>query len=187
MTKDITIGWVLAESDWQTVAAIIVFTVISIIANWIKKRSDASTSKAGAEGDDEFEPVELFEEPKPLARPTPVARPKLPPKIMVSPRVAESRGKPRATREHSAEAQVRISSILGRSKVQTAHAPGTSANTTLLKQEESGATLQSHEVELPSGKRFGILDFHNPKSLREAVIASELLGPPIALRGESGL
>jgi hypothetical protein len=187
MMSDVAPGLFLAESDWQTVVAIVVFSLISIVANWVKKRSDAAGSKPRTSGDDEFEPVVLFEEPKPVSRPTPVARPTTPPIPVAKRGRSEPRGKSVKASEHTSEAQVRIASKLRTPTVPLTHAMQGSAKVSNLRQKKPSAPQQAAEVEDTLKKPLDISDFRNPRTLRQAVVAAELLRPPVALRNESDL
>lgn len=176
----------LAASDWQTIAAIIVFTLISVVANWVKKRGEANApQRPPHEADDEFEPVELFEEPRPTHRPTPVAQPTAIPIPKAVPRRAERLGKPVSAREHSTEAQVRISSILRTPKTPLVSSRGGKGPPS--QNRAQGAAPQRAEAELTAKKGGEIPDFRDAKTLRQAVIAAELLRPPVALRETSDL
>jgi hypothetical protein len=176
-------SFILAESDWQTIAAIVVFTLISVIANWVKKRSEtAQQPRPGTAVDDEFEPVELFEEPRPLPRSAPVARPTALPKPAKPPRPREPKGKPVSASEHTQETAVRISSIV-RTPKESAARPGVRAIQPIKIQRPAPATI---EVESSPGVG-ELLPLRNPRNLRQAIIAAEILRPPLALRVASEL
>lgn len=188
VTTNVGIAQLLAASDWQTIAAIVVFTVISIVANWVKKRSEANApSPAKADGDEEFEPVELFDEPRPIRRTPPIARPTAPPILVTGPRRMTPYGeRPGLIGSSTSEAQDRVSSVLQMPKVSVA--PAVRVTEKARPQKAARVAVPPAavaEADLVSGK--GILDLHNPRSLRQAVIAAELLKPPVALRGTPDL
>lgn len=186
---EVGIRHILAASDWQTIAAIIVFTLISIVANWVKKRSEAANApqRPDSEADEEFEPVELFEEPKPKYRPAPVARPTAPKVLIAGPRRPEPSVRPASERVHTTEAQVRISSILRTPRVPLASALGTSEKGRPPQKTIRSAMPQGDVVEVPHARGQEFLNLRSPRTLRQAVIAAELLRPPLALRGQSDL
>ncbi|HKQ46975.1 MAG TPA: hypothetical protein VJZ71_02770 [Phycisphaerae bacterium] len=189
MTANVEIAQVLAASDWQTIAAIVVFTVISIVANWVKKRSEANapSSPAQADADEEFEPVEVFDESRPIRRAPPIARPTAPPIPVAGPRRMTPYGeRPELIRSRTSEAQDRVNSVLQMPKVSVAPAIRVAEKARPQKAARVAVPQAAvPEADLVNGK--GILDLHNPRSLRQAVVAAELLKPPMALRGTPDL
>ena len=189
MTVNVGIAQLLAASDWQTIVAIIVFTLISIVANWVKKRSEAKApSPTQADAGEEFEPVELFEEPKPIRRTIVVARPS-PPPIVTGERRHLSRPAetPASNRSRASEAQDHVYSTLPMPKVSMASAVALAGKARRRQEPDRGTIPEAAIAEPPKVIYQEFLNLRNPKSVRQAVIAAELLKPPLALRGDSEL
>jgi len=179
---------VLAASDWRAVAAVIVFTLISLVANWVKKRSEAATGSEptrDSEADADFEPVELFDERKPnRTSPPRVARPKAPPIVAVPRgRLQPPTAKPKLGRAPTAEWATRV----GGTKLPTPVVPHSETVSQRARAKPAHAsrpaeTRPAAETTLSVNEDAGIPNLYDPKALRRAIIAAELLNPPIALR-----
>jgi hypothetical protein len=169
----------LAAGDRFSVIAVIVLAVFSMIGNWLKKRAEERAGAGGirTQDDDEFEPVELFEERKPIRTPPPrPIRPK-PPPVLVTPPTGYHHPTARKTPPRPGnEWATRVS--------------GTKVPTPIVPHSESaGQRKEPKRVTAPlaeTGAAFSpddrTPDLHDLVTLRRAIIAAEILGPPIALR-----
>lgn len=180
----------LAASDWQSLAAIIVFTLISLIANWVKKRSEAAAgpnASKDSDSNDEFEPVELFDEPKPMRKPPPMARPPAPLIAVLS----RGRPQPAPTKKRkatplTAEPQIRIGNT--RQRLSTLHVTENVTRQTPAKTASgliSADRGPAEKTPATAQRTAAIPDFFDARTLRRAIVAAEILNPPIALRDPS--
>ncbi len=180
------IARVLAASDWQSILAGLVFVLVSLAAGWVKKRSEAAansnpTRKAE---EDEFEPAEIFDESRPVKMTPRQQKPKRPPIIVVERKPFLARAaSPKREKRRAGESQSRVGGTYyhGSKVVQT----GTAAKPPIPIQPRMSLAAELGEV-APTVRSSQdgplIPDLHDATSLRRAIVASEILNPPLALR-----
>lgn len=175
---------VLAASDWQSLVAGLVFVLVSMAAGWLKKRSEADSNPSRGQEPEKSVPAETFDKPKSFESMQQKKGSKRPPLLVVQRNRSEVlAAPPKRARRLAGEWQTRVAGTTYQSTKVSAF--GTTERPGFPKPAQPSLVADSREAVAPDrpfvhGGLFP--EMHDPIRLRRAIIAAEILNPPLALR-----
>lgn len=173
MTNEMT-NLILAENDIASLIAIVVFAIVSIAANAIKKKSDVSREDSIDSTENQVRRIERKRVDS-VVPPVPIARRR---KKLQKAGSAGSRNTPKEVLDRIAMRIAEKSSAVS-SNVMVPQA-------SLRSQRDSAGTRLSGQFEPSQESLPEVERVQNMGDLRTAFVWSEVLGPPVGLRAEAG-